>query len=833
LIENELHFPDKSGRLRYEGVGIFEGDSIDLVVTQNPDSPPYSTDMEWRNGYYRGDDPENLDDTWLKFGNINVMTKDPRDETLSDEVQATMNGEGTFDFCFYYTGTEDKATVDSFDWSVYDLDTRWGGGLHERFTIDTSQAAFYMVQDKSEVKMWCENEGPDTAASGSKFKYTNEVGEEITNIQGYKPIQCDPGVQTIFHSTTQGSLGDNPTDPESMTTQQLARSIEFRFENTSCWTFKYEHYCPCGNYCDEDGGGDSAMCTNKKWCPASEKDNDTKHNPPNWHDFDSNHPHACKRYTSGNFLFAGTADEKITEKGECITKPPTPAPAPTEEPAYDCLGEIIEDTSITKLDFFNSEVTTNTLHLPDGELRYENVGVVRDQPVDLVVTVTGGEYTDILDVWVEREKDVESMNGLGEDSQFGNINLQTVENKPHSGEGNFKFCFHDHETNELTKVDTFRWSVFDLDERNSDKEKDGIGLKEKMIMDTAQARLYQLWPNPEESEVQMICEDGSAIPCSQGVRTVFHSSTEGVVQDNPTDPNDMTDQQKRRSITFTFKDTDCFEFTYDHYCPVEQNHDKVFPLGYEPEDNIPNKSNDPNYDKTHCRGYSGGNFLFSGDADEIIEEGECITPPPTSAPEPTASPIFIEEANTPPPDPEDDDDDDNVGRECIDDIIIVEIKGVTEYPLSPKKPVIIVDADGRNSVKVDLSQSWTGEESSIGHIFASYKESRFDQVCIETEDPIGGGQIFDEIEIQCNIMSPRAFLEICVADELSNGVLSAGDKATIPECCHPEIPPDHGTVCYILEINCNIECIEESESRRRDRRLLRGKADTLKKGEVG
>merc|ERR1711871_675854 len=45
LIENTLHHPDKSGRLRYENVGLFKGDSIDLVVTQNPDAPPYSTDM--------------------------------------------------------------------------------------------------------------------------------------------------------------------------------------------------------------------------------------------------------------------------------------------------------------------------------------------------------------------------------------------------------------------------------------------------------------------------------------------------------------------------------------------------------------------------------------------------------------------------------------------------------------------------------------------------------------------------------------------------------------------------------------------------------------------
>jgi hypothetical protein len=38
----------------------------------------------------------------------------------------------------------------------------------------------------------------------------------------------------------------------------------------------------------------------------------------------------------------------------------------------DCNGEIIETSSITSLDFFNSVVTKNTLHLEGGELRYES-----------------------------------------------------------------------------------------------------------------------------------------------------------------------------------------------------------------------------------------------------------------------------------------------------------------------------------------------------------------------------------------------------------------------------------------------------------------------------
>merc|ERR1711971_1273424 len=62
-------------------------------------------------------------------------------------------------------------------------------------------------------------------------------------------------------------------------------------------------------------------------------------------------------------------------------------------------------------------------------------------------------------------------------------------------------------------------------------------------------------------------------------------------------------------------DTDCWTFTYDHYCPSEQ----IYEGG----------------DGSACKSYTGGNFLFSGDSEEIHTEGECIVPPtplPTDPP---------------------------------------------------------------------------------------------------------------------------------------------------------------------------------------------------------
>ena len=51
LIENQLYNPDQSGRLRYSGVGMSEGNDLDLVITQTPDTPSYSTFHPNKNGF--------------------------------------------------------------------------------------------------------------------------------------------------------------------------------------------------------------------------------------------------------------------------------------------------------------------------------------------------------------------------------------------------------------------------------------------------------------------------------------------------------------------------------------------------------------------------------------------------------------------------------------------------------------------------------------------------------------------------------------------------------------------------------------------------------------
>jgi len=292
----------------------------------------------------------------------------------------------------------------------------------------------------------------------------------------------------------------------------------------------------------------------------------------------------------------------------------------------DCNGS--QETFITQLNFIDSEVEINTLHLEGGQLRFTNVGYHHNnKPLDIIVTVTSGSYTDIADTWAARTEASTTgrtwgpeKNGKvlvnGDPSAFANINLQTVRGKPESGRGNFRMCIVDQESDDEVRLERFSWTVFDADERGEDTNNREV-LKEKMIIDMDQVDFYKLAP---DTEIELRCEDeGAAISdggtCNEG-RTIFHSSTHGKGRDNPTDPDNLTDEQLARSVLFSFVNTACWDFTYDHYCPTEQDGST-----------------------RRCKAYDGGNFLFAGNSESLEKDGECITNSPTLAPtlSPTAA----------------------------------------------------------------------------------------------------------------------------------------------------------------------------------------------------
>jgi hypothetical protein len=150
---------------------------------------------------------------------------------------------------------------------------------------------------------------------------------------------------------------------------------------------------------------------------------------------------------------------------------------------------------------------------------------------------------------------------------------------------------------------------------------------------------------------------------------------------------------------------------------------------------------------------------------------------------------------------------------CPDDVKLIKQQGVTPFPDDTASAVRIVSQD-TSTVTVKLEQAWMSS-SVIDYIYYEYKEDLFDLKCYEEVD-VGINTSYDTITIQCNVMNPRAHLQICLADDFSKDFLGFEDDGTVPKCCHSNTPAETPTVCYTLEINCETGCAEAR------RNLLRG-----------
>lgn len=490
-----------------------------------------------------------------------------------------------------------------------------------------------------------------------------------------------------------------------------------------------------------------------------------------------------------------------------------------QEDGNEACDEGRDPDLVTKLSFYNSNVTKNELHLQGGELRYANVGTFENTNLDIVVTViddeldTDADYTDIAGVWASRNKGTaDDLNGRWEDSAFARINLQTVKGKPKSGEGNFRFCIVEHNTDNEVALDEFTWTVYDTDERGKDflntpghKQNKGVSIKEKMLFDLTQAKQYDLG---DPTEIVLDCEDGippipPATDCGTR-RTVFKSTKPGRESDNPKDPDNLTPIQKKRSIAFTFENRACWEFTYDHYCPVEQpGYEGPFKGGF-------------------CNGkYTGGNFLFAGDSAELRKEGKCYTPSPVPAtPEPTRepTPAPVPDTKTEPP----------VTRQpvqttespvtaptlppapCPEDVTIVKTTGVT--PLDLDNFIRILE-QSTDTVTVRLFNSW---KIDLGSIFYNYQKGDYDEKCYEVKN-VGIMQDFVDVTIHCYHLKSFATLDICVQDD----TLLDGDNASIPQCCNA-VDDTTPVACYKVAIACDSVCAEDVQRQRVLRGVSRG-----------
>lgn len=154
-----------------------------------------------------------------------------------------------------------------------------------------------------------------------------------------------------------------------------------------------------------------------------------------------------------------------------------------------------------------------------------------------------------------------------------------------------------------------------------------------------------------------------------------------------------------------------------------------------------------------------------------------------------------------------------VSNECPEDITVVKQMGSTPFPRDVVKVVKRDLASTPASVTVDVYQKWSmakmgiSQAPPIDHIYLHYHTNTFDNKCYGWDEVNASTESFTTIDITCDVLKPRAILEICVADDLDKNILSELDAATIPDCCYPpDLPP--GVICYLIKINCVSECLE-------------------------
>lgn len=302
-------------------------------------------------------------------------------------------------------------------------------------------------------------------------------------------------------------------------------------------------------------------------------------------------------------------------------------------------------------------------------------------------------------------------------------------------------------------------------------------------MDLSQVSNFFMYPNQYESQMKQSCEDGQPIPCDAGVRTIFEATHDGTKHDNPLDPNNLTELQMKRSITFTFMATSCWTFVYDAYCPFELETPKQY-----------------------CSWYGGSNFFFAGQQDQMNDNAKCITSAPTVAPVPTPEPTEEPTTEEPtegttifePAEP--------FRSPCADEIELLALIGIPSYlggGLNIQDAVHVVSSDG-STVKVNLIEAW--DSTSVDTYYYEYQTSLFDRKCFSKENAelMGKGQPIATISMNCSVLSQSAILKICLRGETGE-VVDANENASVPTCCESTVPEGTPTVCYTLAIDCSCD----------------------------
>lgn len=173
--------------------------------------------------------------------------------------------------------------------------------------------------------------------------------------------------------------------------------------------------------------------------------------------------------------------------------------------------------------------------------------------------------------------------------------------------------------------------------------------------------------------------------------------------------------------------------------------------------------------------------------------------PTTSSPSdsPTVAPVV--ETLPPHVTHSDDSPDGGIDYDCPSDIHLLNQVGTTPLP----DDTIRILEQNTTHVKVEVRQSFTPDTAGIDEFFYQHGSFR-SNTCYEKGDFVGGDTVI--IIAECRIGSPIAVLNFWFVDDLSNGVLTETDDATVPKCCHSTAPEGTPTTHYAVYVNCESAC---------------------------
>ena len=291
-----------------------------------------------------------------------------------------------------------------------------------------------------------------------------------------------------------------------------------------------------------------------------------------------------------NFLFAGAA----TPLMPCESPPPmmplplppspsppppspSPPPSPPSAPASVCGQEVLLDLAAACQTILQNNLGGQGPDTGAEELRFGSVGSFAGRPFDLVFKTTGVGVGGGADGSYVRG---DAGNGCPDGSSFGKIGLRR------SQKAGFTMTFRDSETNDPVVLPAFRFAFMDIDAGKSPVWQEHVfvtGHKGYTLDDNT----YLAVRNGNEGGMD-------------GIWVASTDAYDSSRADNPSDPQALTETQRRLTVTFEFLSTSQVHFTLQSGRPGDDTKDKW-----------------------------AGSFFFSGSTNMIAPCPPAMPPPPS------------------------------------------------------------------------------------------------------------------------------------------------------------------------------------------------------------